>query len=74
MLEKQLILGDIKSALATLTQVKTRIQTVSKRLASPLDADGRKQTTKEMAAVQKLLAQTLDQLASLEEHIQKEEG
>lgn len=74
MLEKRLILGDIKSALATLTQVKTRIQTLNKRLASPLDAAGRKLTAREMAAVQKLLAQTLDQLASLEERVQKEEG
>lgn len=74
MIDKRLILGDITSALATLTQVKTRIQTLNKRLASPLDADGRKQTAKEMAAVQKLLTQTLDQLASLEERIKKEEG
>lgn len=74
MLDKRLILGDITSALATLTQVKTRVQTLSKRLASPLNAEGRKLTTKEMAAVQKLLSQTLEQLASLEERIKKEEG
>lgn len=74
MIDKRLILGDITSALATLTQVKTRIQTLNKRLASPLDATGRKQTAREMAAVQKLLTQTLEQLASLEERIKKEEG
>ena len=74
MIDKRLVLGDITSALATLTQVKTRIQTLSKRLGSPLDAEGRKQTAKEMAAVQKLLTQTLEQLTSLEERIKKEEG